>query len=314
MGQKPTVAVYRQYRLPGDERESCVDAEAICGSVSEQACKRGTFFMGTSIGQAMGLTMRGGTYFIDTATASQDYGGQCLGAKNVGYQPAQFQAGQAYAVYDMFANSETKVTYQIYVGSKFDVAKHFSWVRVLPLATGNEYYKVDPVSDAERSKQLGVPTLANGVLTVTIDQSRIADDFVFNCEDPSNCKDPLLCQPSDLCEPDVAQSKCVAKQTLPSGYAGLEQLIGEVCEDWVTPAYAEVDGGADDGLFFGMCPAGGCLGFSFNLPSGFASKPYAKVGQRLSKCYPEQFWSTALTAADLGQCPLPTPVANTCKD
>ena len=246
MGTKPAVAVYRQFRLPDsvapDGSENCSAQGSICGG-ARQTCRRGTFFMGSSIGQGIGLTVRGGKFYVDTASVQQT--GQCLGATNVGFQMASFEKGKTYAIYNQFANSETKTTYQVYVGPSFNLANGFRWIRVLPHATGAPSYTT--------KLEMGLPipqgAVQNGVLTITIDQSQIAKSFNFQ---PS---DAIRCQPRDLCKPDDANGRCVPVQ-LPAGYQGLEKIAERLCRDWVTPAYAETTTGPDKGLFLAECPEG----------------------------------------------------------
>lgn len=304
MGTKPAVAVYRQFRLPDsvapDGSENCSANGAICGG-ARQTCRRGTFFMGSSIGQGIGLTVRGGKFYVDTASAQQT--GQCLGATNVGFQMAEFEGGQTYAIYNLFANSETKTTYQVYVGPSFNLANGFQWIRVLPHATGAPSYTTK--MEAGLPKPQGV--LQDGVLTITIDQSRIAKSFAFN---PG---DPIRCQPRDLCKPDDAGGKCVPVQ-LPAGYQGLEKIADRLCRDWVTPAYAETASGPDKGLFLAECPEGGCLGFAFTLPGDFKPRPYAEVGQKLSECYPKDAtWTRPMVATDRQNCPVPPAGGSFCR-
>jgi hypothetical protein len=301
MGTKPAVAVYRQFRLSNSEpAEICAGAAGpVCGAQGP-SCRRGTFFMGASIGQGIGLTVRDGRYYVDTASRGQN--GTCVGATNAGFQIAEFKGSETYAIYNLFANSETKTTYQIYVGPNFDVANGFSWIRVFPHETAAPSYVV-------KKSNGPAPTamdLRDGVLTITIDQSRIAKSFAYA---PS---DPIRCQPRDLCQPGPGGCQPVAP--LPSGYEGLKPLVDRVCRDWVNPANAEVQAGPNKGLFLAECPAGGCLGFAFTLPAGFAPKPYAEVGQKLSECYPKDAtWNRPMVAADKQNCPLPPAGGSFCR-
>ncbi len=304
MGTKPAVAVYRQFRLPDsaapDGSENCAANGAICTG-AQQTCRRGTYFMGSSIGQGIGLTVRGGKFYIDTASSQQT--GSCLGATNNAFQIAQFKENETYAVYNLFANSETQTTYQIYVGPNFDLANGFRWIRVLPHDTAAPSY----TTKVEQGLPAPPPTsLQNGVLTITIDQGKIKPSFAYN---PS---DPIRCQPRDLCQPGPGGCQPVAP--LPPGYEGLKPLIDRVCRDWVNPANAEVQAGPDKGLFLAECPAGGCLGFAFTLPPNFAPKPYAEVGQKLSECYPKDAtWNRPMVAVDKQNCPVPPGGGSFCR-
>jgi hypothetical protein len=287
---KPAVAVYRQYRLPGvtDPKETCETAKGICAG-GVQVCNRGSYFMGSSIGQGIGLTMRDGLYYIDTSSPR----GDCLGAATAGFRLAQFDGGQTYAVYNLFANSQTKPSYQIYVGDDFDVDEHFRWVRVETHQSGSPSYVV-----ADASGITTKPTVTDGVLTVTLDHGQLKAAFDFPADDP------LRCQPLDLCKPDDGQGVCVPQPSLPPGLADAPELAAKICRDWITPTWAE----RDDGLYLSHCPTGGCLGFAFTLPKGFQPKPYAEVGLELAREYPkDETWDRPLVAADKEACPQPKP-------
>ncbi|HEV7669828.1 MAG TPA: hypothetical protein VGS22_14995 [Thermoanaerobaculia bacterium] len=300
-GAKPAVAVYRQFRLSNsDPAETCAGASAqICGPTG-QTCRRGTFFMGSSIGQGIGLTVRGGKFYVDTASGQQT--GKCLGATNAGFQMAQFEKGKTYAIYNLFANSETKTTYQVYVGPNFDLANGFSWIRVFPHETAAPSYVVRKGTGPAPAAM----DFKDGVLTITIDQSRIAESFAYDA------KDPIRCQPRDLCQP--GPGGCTPVASLPPGYEGLKPLVDRVCRDWVNPANAEVTAGKDKGLFLAECPAGGCLGFAFTLPGNFTPRPYAEVGQKLSECYPKDAtWNRPMVAADRQNCPVPPSGGSFCQ-
>lgn len=307
--RKPAVAIYRQYRLPEtDGTESCAGKATVCSPDGQkQQCRRGTFFMGSSIGQAIGLTARGGKYYVDTASGRQN--GTCLGATNAQFGLAQFERGQTYSIYNLFANSETQATYQIYVGPSFDLASGFRWIRVQPhhACPGQllPSYTVTP----EGAATLPTPTLVNGLLTVTLDQSAIAGGFDYDA------RDPIRCQPRDLCRPDDARRACVPVPKLPAGYEGLEKQVERICRDWVTPAYAEVKTPTEKGLFLAECPSGGCLGFAFTLPGDFQPLTYDQVGYAASECYPDDStWRRPMTTADKRGCPVPPAAGRFCKN
>jgi len=296
MGTKPAVAVYRQLRTSNAEpAETCAAPNgAICGA-GGQTCRRGTFFMGSSIGQGIGLTVRDGVYYVDTASETQS--GTCLGATNAGFQIASFKKSETYAVYNLFANSETKITYQVYVGPGFDPATGFRWIRVFPHETTAPSYVVRKAPDPG----LAAPVYQDGVLTVTIDQTKIAGSFKYNAGDP------LRCQPRDLCLP--AAAGCAAVAALPPGHEGLKPLVDRICTNWVNPANVETAG-----LFLAECPAGGCLGFAFKLPDGFQPRPYAEVGQKLSACYPKDaIWNRPMVATKGQNCPVPPAGGSFCR-
>ena len=177
---------------------------------------------------------------------------------------------------------------------------------MLPRATGSDSYTTKKATDSK----LPAPTTkrsdpvwfdkTTGVLTVTIDQSWIADSFKLNNDLG------LACQPSDLCKLDKSTSTCVPASPVRPGYEGLEDEVKRICRDWVTPVYAEIASVADQGLYLGDCPAGGCLGFAFTLPGDFQPKAYKDVGQKLSTCYPKnETWNRPMVTSDAQSCPVP---------
>ena len=73
--------------------------------------------LGGQGGQAPYLTSNNGVYYIDTN--QQEANPSCF-MQSV-FEPG-FTAGQSYVLYNLFANENTNVTYQLYVGDDFNTA------------------------------------------------------------------------------------------------------------------------------------------------------------------------------------------------
>ena len=63
-----------------------------------------------------------------------------------------------------------------------------------------------------------------------------------------------------------------------------------VCQDWATYASGTTTDTLGE-LSLVDCPAGGCLGFAFTMPSDFiGNKTYADEGAPLAQCFEECAW------------------------
>ena len=216
------------------------------------------------------LTANKGLYYLDTSSMSKS---------------------STYTMAHLFATTEVAVTYQIYVGPTFKTSSDFDWIRV---GVHNNYSVTpnptpipDPTYDA-----------ATGILTVVIDNSQIADSFKFDASDP------LICAPQDICQVNQSQDGCTVNASFASNssMAGLVPQMTEVCENWVTSTHAQTY----EDVFLDDCPRGGCLGFSFTLPSDWESKTYAEKGQTLALPYPDAApWNGTVVSSDKDNCPVP---------
>lgn len=290
------MAVYRQL-MTGSADEQCSTTQAVCGTgTGVECCRRSTLFMGAQIGAAPGLTLNQGTYYIDTNTAANTGG-----TTPPPSQPASFQPGQTYALYHLYANTSTQVTYQLYVGTDFSPST-LQWVRVAPHAHDPNgaglQVTVDPT--ARGTSKFNATT---GVLSVTLDNSTASADYAFLAAGT----DPEACFPLDLCQVNSSNDAC----TVSGGVSdlGLAASLDAACAFWAT----RTTGQASDGVFLNDCPRGGCIGFSFTLPAGFTPVPYASAGAGLASCYPNQApWSTGFTVLDTTCAPAPPTAGNFC--
>ena len=264
VGAKPAIPVYRQYKLPG-AAETCATTSEVCASSTGYGCRRSTLFMSAEIGQAIGLTVRNGIYYIDAS--KQD--AQCATTQ---YQTTALQGGSTYAVYHLFANDETRVTYQIYVGDGFSTADQFSWLRVHPHDTGSDSYTVTAEVGIAPPNVSDPAIYSNGVLSVAIDNSQIESDFGYQKSDAARCQPLDVCQPDDAaercslsntyaCDPADPERHCMCDVTNP----GLTCQIQEICEEWVTPVNVQTA----EGVYLDDCPRDGCLGFAVKMPVAY---------------------------------------------
>jgi len=230
--------------------------------------------------------MRNGVYYIDT----QQQSASCAHIEPP-FKAASYAPGGTYGVYHLYANDETKVTYQIHVGEGFHPHDDFSWIRVLPHKTGGTNYHVN-----YRAAPAGItaPVVSNGVLTVVLDNSKISEDFTYQSSDPARC------QPLDICKPDETTHTCTINGTITD--PGMAATISDICEKWVTPANVQ----SSSGLYVSDCPANGCLGFALKLPSNWTAKSYFEKGASLATYYPSNaHWNRPMEHADSDKCPLP---------
>jgi hypothetical protein len=306
----PAVPIYRQRLLAGEV--ACTGA--ICDGAT-WSCDHATFMVGAQNGQAPYLTDADGVYYLDTNTAAQTTtgdrpypGGQttdCIPGGN--YQVATFTAGQSYVLYQLFVTDDARTTYQIYTGG---ADGQWAWVQPhLSTASGPvNNMAVTPISDPSLVAALNanVTQHVDGVTELVFDSSLIADQFAFTARAADE-----KCLPRDACQVQTGGAQCAlaADFTEP----GLTTTVGAICEKWAT----RVAGTTPDsqGLSLSDCPASGCLGYIFTLPSGWTPQPYGTVGAGRTTCFPDDaLWNRPLQVItqDLDVCPDPTPASGFC--
>lgn len=312
----PIVAIYRQWQLSSDTQA--------CGQVcdgSNYTCERGTFMLGSSVGQAPYLTMtqppslsstlqNGALYYIDTSTATQQPT-DCISAITSLSFAAPFTANDTYSIYNLYARNDSVVSYQLYVGDGVqDLATiKGTWVRITPhLRSGGSDYQsnvgeaCDPEAGTGWCANLPKPEVKDGILTVTLDQRPIADDYLVSAQ-----ADYARCMPRDMCYYDGTScqpcykdpTKCIRQgDFLPDDIAALTVADGNgksaldvLCTDWAAFSSGTPTGALGQ-LSLVDCPANGCLSFTFTLPSNFVGdKTYAEVGQPLVQCFASSAWA-----------------------
>lgn len=308
----PAVPIYRQLVLPDDQ---CVGDQSVCcaspytdctqGSVG---CTRGSFMLGGQGGQAPYLTSNNGVYYIDTN--QQEDNPSCF--QQSVFEPG-FTGGKSYVLYNLFANENTNITYQLYVGDDFNNCAGGQWVLVQPHVynqNGNNTV-VTPITDNAVVAALDAGITVNkGVLQVIFDHSAIKDAYRF-----ASKPDYDVCLPRDICQIDTTTSNSCTIQAQASfldgnatDYTDYQSDVTSICTYWATATAGRTSlpntpgDDADDPLF-ADCPAGGCLGYAFTLPSSFAAKPYKDVGAPLTGCFDES-WNVAMDRLD-ADCPNP---------
>jgi cell surface hyaluronidase len=263
----------------------------------------------------------------------------------VGFSAARFSKNKTYLLYHLYARNDAKISYQFYVGegvkSVADVNGNF--VRVdIRQHQGVDFAALvhDVCKPGDASKWCGaMPTPqvdGDGILTVTLDQSSIASDFVVE-----NREDHDRCMPRDLCFYDKDSKRCEACATTTDTKrtancirqsdflkVDLESMstkdgtgknpLDVVCQDWATYASGTAKNQVGE-LSLIDCPKGGCLGFAFTLPDSFVgNKKYNDKGAAASRCFKRSEWQNdALvqpTNSNDPVCGTPAPTSNFCDD
>jgi hypothetical protein len=215
--------------------------------------------LGKGVGQRVNLVTNQGKYYIDTAQDSLNVPRK-ENADSVNNKQNDFEAGHTYYVYLLYAKDNTKVTFQIYAGKNAPGVKDSLKMVRLGTARPDGVVLVDPfVFSVKNEWPWASPkyTADTGILEVTIDMSQFAQDFANGKKE--------ACKPSSVCKWNDASSTCGCAQT--KGKDINYTCEPSVCQ-WSTKAME--------------CPAGGCIGFQFTLPSTFVAdnvshRPAAEV-------------------------------------
>ena len=297
----PAVPIYRQRLLT---------SETPCGGPvcdgSAWSCNQASFMMGAQNGQAPYLTADGGVYYIDTDAAGQST--SCIPGSN--FATAPFAANASYVVYQLFAKNDAKVTYQLYTDGAAG-----QWVWVQPHLTVAGGMAVTPITGADLLAALdaNVTQTAAGILEVTFDSSiiagaggLIADQFAFATRD-----DDEKCIPRDACQISKENTHCELSSSFTD--TDLADTVQAICGRWATRVAGTTATSGD--LSLSDCPASGCLGYSFTLPTTWTAKSYAEVGANLVTCFPDDdTWNRPLQviSQDSAVCPVPPTPAGLC--
>jgi hypothetical protein len=313
----PLVALYRQWKLHADEADTCTQ---VCSETdpSLYGCPRATFMGMANIGQSSYLTMTeppglpasqpGAGYYIDTNSGAQAT--SCIKKPTGDMRPAPFVGNENYLIYNLFPRADSRTRYQLYVGNASTLADiQGRFVRVLLRnGSGTESPIAEPCDPSAAGGwcQGMQATIQDGILTVALDHAPLASKGQFEV---GAQEDYARCMPRDLCYYDTnskgckrctpGNSKCIRQgDFLPTDIASInrpdqnqEAPLDVVCEDWSNMISGNTKVG-NATVSFADCPAGGCLGFAFRLPQGFAPLPYATVEKekRLSHCFLESAW------------------------
>lgn len=211
--------------------------------IADHGMDRSIRMMGQQTGQRSSLTANHGTYYIDTAVSKNRQLSEdgCLRRNDPTPCVVNvFKPGESYYLFLIFAKPDTEQTYRFYVGenSDFDPAT-IQMVRARIGVNPIEFDESLGALPAGRAHWLNNDkATAKGVVEVNLrmeDLPRVTDLFEQGRKDK--------CQPRSFCTLN-AQSQCV----------GVDRSHDSAC------AWA----GADQD-----CPAGGCFGIKFTLPSQF---------------------------------------------
>ncbi len=290
-GTFPAVPIYRQRLLTSEA--PCTGA--ICDG-DTWSCPQATFMMGAENGQAPYLMASDGVYYIDTDATSQST--SCI-AQPTTFELPTFSAGSQYVLYQLFARSGAKTRYQLYTGCTGE------WVWVLPHLTvagePSNNLAIEPIDDPTLVAALNsrLTQHPDGVLEIEFDSNLIADQFEFTTR-----ADEEKCVPRDACQIAADGSQCA----LSSSFAepDLAETVGAICGKWATRVAGTTP--ASQGLSLSDCPASGCLGYRFELPSSWTPKSYGEVGASHVTCFPDDAqWNRPLQviSQDAEVCPVP---------
>ena len=334
----PLIAIYRQWKTSKDT----ATCGQVCSTnpPDQYGCARGTFMAGPNVGHSTYLTIGqppglsgqpGASYYIDTSTAAMQPTTCIRGITQGVMIPATFAANNRYAVYNLFARNNTVISYQLYVGDSVPDGDSSPlqgrYVRVTPHLTSTDNANglssfrsqvidaCDPNSTGQWCSGMPKPTVTNGVLSVTLDQRPIAAEYQSSLR-----SDYDRCMPRDVCYFDGTQcqpclndpSKCIRQADfLADDLASMNHTdatgnkpLDVVCQDWATYASGTTSDTLGE-ISLVDCPAGGCLGFAFTLPSDFVgNKTYQEKGAPLAQCFEECAWmDDALVARTAGMPP-----------
>jgi hypothetical protein len=198
--------------------------------------------MGAGIGQRSTLTA-----WLGDATKDPIYGKYYIqtNAQDDSMFKTNFQTGKNYYVFLLYTKPETKMQYQIYVGSGAGQDYLTSGVQMVRVGTKTGDPQVTLLNlplqfapGAWPSAWTKTYDSGTGILTVTVDMSAFKDDFTKGFQE--------FCGPSDYCTLDAGNTNCVCTDK-----AKAQGCYDDICAWAMTKALD--------------CPSGGCLGFSFTL-------------------------------------------------
>jgi cell migration-inducing and hyaluronan-binding protein len=224
--------------------------------------------MGQNDFQRSGLTVNNGVYYIDTtlSRAKQEKDAKAT-SLNV------FTADQKYDLYFLYANKDTKQTYQMFVGKDLPgcpssptfAASNVKFGYVDITTNAYTFALARPSGTSNKDKKAGdlpVGWTSNydcktGILTLGVDMTSLADDFDLT-KDTMNRKPPVAlgqerCQPATMCTWSTTDSQCECKKS--NKYFNLcsqQNPSGETVCSW---AVKDID-----------CPARGCPSFQITFP------------------------------------------------
>ncbi len=216
--------------------------------------------MGQNTFQRSALTANNGVYYLDTTTKKATQ--QEAGASSVNV----FTAGQRYDLFFLYANKNTRQTYQLFVGKGIPNSDKQTFgqtnVKFGYVDIDTQEYKFKSAIPPGHKKAPGdLPDgwsskydSASGILTLTTDMTSLADDFDLSKNIP-NSKKQLgadRCEPATMCTWDKNVNQCQCNPTSP--YFDLceqQNPAGQTICSW---SVKDID-----------CPAQGCPAFQITF-------------------------------------------------
>eukprot|EP01137_Pigoraptor_chileana_P003525 Opistho-2@43807 len=300
---RPVIPIYRQLTLPGD---SCASPYNVCGAGGTYGsnCTRASLMMGTDTYQAPYLTMNRGVYYIDTNTQPIQ---SCCPSCGL-TETSTFSPNQWYMIWNIYGSPNTKIKYQVYVGSGFNPATDGMFVRTIPHRTipGFGALNMPVTPDTSGADFSNDAVVIDGVLFITLDHTKIASNYNFTARNPDE-----LCLPRDVCQLSSDGQTCVVADAFAKREPQLISEMSRVCGYWAVRTSGMYPG---EQTTFADCPASGCLGYAFKMPTAFVPQPYASVGAKLTSCFPRtRSWSLSLESAPNDtSCPAPSTPSGFC--
>lgn len=248
--------------------------------IADGATERSIRMMGQETGQRSSLTINHGTYYFDT-TLSKEFQlkSDCVSRDGTPCVANEFRPNNSYFLFLLFAKPDTKQTYRFYVGENTDFDPASIKMIKAHLGPNPPVFDETPGSlPPGRARWLNNDkATAKGVVEVDVS----LDDLPGGVAAFQQAKKDK-CQPASFChwKDGAGGGQCV----------GVEAKNDAACS-WA---------GRDT-----ECPAGGCFGIKFTLPSGFRTlahdapnpRPAPTCVQRASP------WDVSLTPRDDGACP-----------
>jgi hypothetical protein len=231
--------------------------------------------MGQLSPQRSSITVNHGKYYLNTAVRDTSQRSGCPGGNCATINT--FRASQTYYLFTIYAKPTTQQTYQIYVGTQTGFRTQGNTLNDVDVwLTQADIRTKVPVFKPKRTLAADEATYdsASGILTVTLDHTKIAADFVTAAKD--NCAPTTYCQWKDNTCVDAGGSDAICR--------------------W---AVVDLD-----------CPAGGCFGIAFRMPGTFAADDVDHRPQTppeiATACLPDAPpWNLSLIEKSDGTCPQP---------
>jgi hypothetical protein len=297
------VPLYRQYTTKGEQAGLAQQIRMAGMNLSQRSnltANNGAYYIDTSVGtkrQAQGV----GCQKNPLITATIDCTDPATIAKVVGDFPNSikdpddpalkqracncnlnvFRKDQTYYVFFLYAKPTTTQTYKIYVGPGFDPDTDVKMVRADIFHSKQLSFTSQDFPDGVWSRSYN-----SGILTVTVDMSSFSSEFKNTKAD--------LCQPKSFCSWNGTSCECNKEMNNPKSPL-YDPALYRDCIEKSSAQPRTICSWAGNDI---DCPAGGCFGFSFSLPGGFATDPTPDP-RPAATCFPKDTaWNVLWGYAD----------------